>query len=268
MDWETFLKICKDLKEFPETFKIIHLNGFGEPLLNKHIADFVEKIKQEHIAEEVEITTNGSLLTHELSDALVKAGLDKIIFSIYSLKDSGYLEFSNAKASFEHIYNNISYLHSIGGVHIHAKIAGEYFSSQEQDEFVRKFEPIVDSLYIDHAINPWPELKVTDNDTHNVYNLKFENTDRICPMPFYQMVIHSNGKVSPCCVDYAGKAEMGDVHQNSLKEIWNGERYRSLRRDILSDTVHAESVCARCEYPNCGATVDITPYRDDLIKLY
>ena len=106
---EIFEKIVKDMKEFSTPFKMVHLNGFGEPLLNQNIIDFISILKKEKIAEKIEITTNGSKLTKELSRQLVEAGLDQIIFSIYGLTDQAYREFSGTEASFKDIYNNIAY---------------------------------------------------------------------------------------------------------------------------------------------------------------
>lgn len=266
---DIFEKIVRDMKEFSAPFKAVHLNGFGEPLLNQNIVEFVRILKKGKLAEKIEITTNGSKLTKELAEQLVDAGLDQIIFSIYGLDNQAYQKFSSAEVAFEDIYNNIAYLYSIRKeCHLHAKIAGEYFTKQEQKQFVERFESIVDSYYIDHAINAWPGLKVTNNEKDHMYNIFLSDEKKVCPMPFYQMVIHSDGKVSPCCVDYKKGVCVGDITQNSLKEIWNGDKYRKLRQDLLENQSMVGLACEACGYPNCGATVDITAYRQELLEKY
>ena len=45
---------------------------------------------------------------------------------------------------------------------------------------------------------------------------------KICPFPFYTLAIHSNLKVSVCCVDWNKKTVAGDLKINTLKEIWTG----------------------------------------------
>ena len=268
MEKELFEKIANDMeKEFANPFKMVHLNGFGEPLLNPHIVDFVKILKEKPIAEKVSITTNASLLNQEKAKELVDAGLDRICISIYALDDEGYLKFSNAKLSFTKLYQNIQFLYHVrGNCHIHIKIAGDYFSEEEKREFIEKFGMVADTVYIDHAINNWPGLKVVEGNRH-MYHQSMGGS-KICPMPFYQMVIHSNGKVSPCCPEYQQKLVIGDIRRDSLKDIWNGEALRELRKGILKGEATKGKVCSVCEYPESGATVDITPYRQKLLQLY
>ena len=45
---------------------------------------------------------------------------------------------------------------------------------------------------------------------------------KTCPFPFYTLAIHSNLKVSVCCVDWNKKTVVGDPKINTLKEIWTG----------------------------------------------
>ncbi|MCE5242587.1 MAG: radical SAM protein [Syntrophobacteraceae bacterium] len=66
-----------------------------------------------------------------------------------------------------------------------------------------------------------------------------------CPLPFRSMYIRVNGLVKPCCFaadkdDWA----LGDLKTQTIHEIWNGPRYRELRRDIVDGKV--PSVCAHC----------------------
>jgi MoaA/NifB/PqqE/SkfB family radical SAM enzyme len=59
--------------------KFLTLSG-GEPMLRKDIFDIIEKAKKEQL--EVQMITNGTLITKTSAEKLIKAGLDNIIFSI------------------------------------------------------------------------------------------------------------------------------------------------------------------------------------------
>ena len=85
MGMTLFNKIVKDLQEFEEPVKVINLYGFGEPLLNRNIAEMVRILKARKICREIRITTNGLLLTRDLSHELVEAGVDMLRFSIEAL---------------------------------------------------------------------------------------------------------------------------------------------------------------------------------------
>lgn len=53
-------------------------------------------------------------------------------------------------------------------------------------------------------------------------NLDYDTKFRIaCPWAMNTMAIHENGNVVTCAVDYEGKCIIGNVKDNSLKELWD-----------------------------------------------
>ncbi|KUK18616.1 radical SAM protein, partial [Thermococcus sibiricus] len=69
MDYNLFLKILDDAKEFPN-LKMIYFGGIGEPFVHPHFMDMVKEVKRRGYA--VGISTNGFLLTDDLVEELVK----------------------------------------------------------------------------------------------------------------------------------------------------------------------------------------------------
>lgn len=271
LDRELFDKIVKDMEDFKEPFKTVHLYNLGEPLINTNIAAFTKALKDKNVAEITQITTNGSLLTKRMSEELVAAGLDRITFSIYGLDDATYKKFSSAQVSFSQLLDNISYFYSVkGSCQVHVKIAGNYFDEKQKQEFIALFKDIADTYFIDNAVNLWPDLvTVKEQSEEHMYGmLDTIAISRICPQPFYQMVIHSDGTVSPCCTDYDKRLIVGDIKEKSLREIWNGEQYRALRQCILREDLKEGMICQNCTFPSCGASTDITPYKEILLKKY
>jgi len=57
------------------------------------------------------------------------------------------------------------------------------------------------------------------------------NSDMFCYYPFYQLVLHANGNLSPCCYNY--EIIYDNISDNSFKDIWNSETVRKLRREFL-----------------------------------
>jgi len=71
----------------------------------------------------------------------------------------------------------------------------------------------------------------------------------LCRRPWTLMYFTAHGKALPCCIapfSMRGYASftLGDATQQTLREIWNGERYREFRRALLSD--QPPPACARC----------------------
>lgn len=51
-----------------------------------------------------------------------------------------------------------------------------------------------------------------------------------CILPYKQMVVRPDGKVSLCCNDAVGKYTLGDVNMESLLDIWYGARFQMVRK--------------------------------------
>ena len=154
MSIETFDKVVKQLKDFGQPINVVHLYGLGEPLVNKEIPYFVRKLKQEKVAREVAITSNGSLLTEGLSEALVEAGLNRLSISLNGICDEHFRNYVGAKVDFNRLYKQIQYFYTIReSCHLHVKINGDYFSEEEKAEFVNLFKDCTDSINIDHVVN-------------------------------------------------------------------------------------------------------------------
>jgi len=81
MSEQTFTKILCSLDHF-EPKPTVSFSGLGEPLMHPNILEWVEKTKQK--GSKVELITNATLLDYELSQGLIKAGLDTLWVSIDS----------------------------------------------------------------------------------------------------------------------------------------------------------------------------------------
>jgi MoaA/NifB/PqqE/SkfB family radical SAM enzyme len=85
----TFGRIVDGLRAFspPPT---VFFGGFGEPLSHPHIAEMVNKSK--NAGAWVELITNGTLLSEELSRQLVAAGLDVLWVSLDGARPESYAD--------------------------------------------------------------------------------------------------------------------------------------------------------------------------------
>ena len=70
--------------------------------------------------------------------------------------------------------------------------------------------------------------------------------DMTCILPFKQMVIRPDGKVSLCCNDALGKMTLGDLNDQSLIEIWNSEKYFRIRHLIYEGRNNID-LCKKCD---------------------
>ncbi|MCR4395057.1 MAG: SPASM domain-containing protein, partial [Dehalococcoidales bacterium] len=97
--------ILKGIAEFypvPSVF----IGGFGEPLMHPGIVDMVEKLHA--LNARVEIITNGTLLTKEMSEALIQAGISTLWVSIDGARPESYADI-RLGAELDNVIRNITY---------------------------------------------------------------------------------------------------------------------------------------------------------------
>jgi radical SAM protein with 4Fe4S-binding SPASM domain len=67
-----------------------------------------------------------------------------------------------------------------------------------------------------------------------------------CMIPDFLVTITVEGNILPCFEDFFQNHEMGNLFQTPLKEIWNSEEYKKLRRDLKKGLRHHYKTCAGC----------------------
>jgi radical SAM protein with 4Fe4S-binding SPASM domain len=58
-------------------------------------------------------------------------------------------------------------------------------------------------------------------------------------------VVTWDGRVVPCCFDKDAKYQLGQLTGNTFAEIWNGEKYRQFRNQILRNRKSID-ICRNC----------------------
>jgi radical SAM protein with 4Fe4S-binding SPASM domain len=269
MNFDLFRKIIDDLAGFDRPIKVLRLYKEGEPFLNPCFADMVRYAKQSGCVEAVDTTTNGSLLTPERVGPALEAGLDRINISVDGLSDAQFLEFARVKVDFRGFVNNIRQLFEMkGDCEICIKTAGDFLSEADKEMFYRTFGDYADRIFIENVAPCWPEFDVQDrlgiSIAKCIYDQPVENI-KTCPYIFYSLTVNSDGTVSLCFLDWARKLMVGDVRQQSLKDIWNGNALHLHRREHLRGNRGNQPVCHACGQLSHGAADNIDPYAAQLL---
>jgi hypothetical protein len=67
-----------------------------------------------------------------------------------------------------------------------------------------------------------------------------------CLLPYIQIIVRPDGKISLCCNDPIGINTLGDVSVNTLLEIWNSSIYTDIREKI-GETRQNFNFCKECD---------------------
>lgn len=256
MRWRLFEKIVGDLRSFEKPIKTIYLYKDGEPLLNKRLEEMVYLLKQSGVCDQIAIITNGSLLNRERNLALIEAGLDKVIISVEGMSEESYKKISNYNIDFGVFVDNVRHLFmNKKRCRVYAKIIGDYLTDEEKESFHSTFGKITDLAYVEHIVDCWPGFEVlgsTSREGVGIFGQLKKERD-VCPFIFYSLAVNVDGQVSVCHADWARELIVGDLNDETLKNLWEGSRLRYFQLKHLKGCRSDIRACKSCRFPeNCA----------------
>ena len=231
--------------------KVLRFVGIGEPLLHKNIVDMVKYAVSKEVANRVEILTNASLLTPKMSEALVSAGLSRLVVSLQGTTKDKYKKVGGINIDFEKFIKNLKYFYNNKSqAHVYIKIVDTALDSKEEEKsFYEIFGDICDTMAIEHTVPIHVGI-----DYNNVLGDKDISVTQfglpvsevqVCPQPFFTMQINPDGKVVQC-YSFEYPSIMGDCLNQSVFDIWNGKQFQKFRRRMLDGAKNASEVCDDC----------------------
>lgn len=274
------LDMIRDLTKvkFTEKIKVIHFAGYGEPLLHPDIVEMVKIVVDSSIANVVDIVTNGALLSRDLSKKLMEAGLGKLRISLQGLDREMYKRVSDVDLDFEQFKKNIYEFKEMRDKYnyqteIYIKILDSVLGNYSEEDFYEKFSPLCDYIAIEHLEPLVDEISYEDkfNKTKFDTNVKGNkvNSLKVCPCPFYSMMINPDGDVLPCCNHYK-PIVLGNICEDSIVDIWNSDKLKEFQKQQLMYSRGGVDVCYRCNTIKYQSFPEdnIDDYAPEILKRY
>ena len=252
MNWDTFEKAVLSLKEFPRTIKKCIFSSIGEPLLHKDLPRMIHFIKELGVVDSIEVVTNGALLTHSLSEALVNSGLNRLVVSIQGITAKSYQRISKVNIDFSNLVRELAYFFSIsrGNCLLHIKTVDLALNEGESEEFFKLFSSIADTIFVDRVIEAFQGVDYTgliSDHTRTLYGNKALYR-LVCPTVFYTLYVLSNGDVTTCCSP-PYPLILGNVYNTGLRELWLGKNRTDFLRLQLKGKRLSHVICKGCIQP-------------------
>jgi MoaA/NifB/PqqE/SkfB family radical SAM enzyme len=224
----------------------IKFSGRGEALLHKNMVEYVEMAKEGGVLD-VMFNTNALLLTPTISKGLIKAGLDLIIISIDGTTKEIYEKIRKG-SDFDTVVNNVENLIQMKrdlGVSkpmIRLQFVKMEDNIHEFDDFIKKWQAKVDVIVgIDYS------NRVNQKDKSIQKRVATGRT--YCPHPFRRLAINYKGDALMCCVDWDSRYKVGDMNQQSIKEVWSSQPIQ-YGRECIRKLDHKKIVsCRTCFSP-------------------
>lgn len=207
MDAKLFKKIIDNLSDMNYMGRIALFSN-NEPLIDKRIVEFIRYTRKKLPNANIHIFTNGTLLSVELFQAMVDY-IDELIIDNYS--------------------DDLELIEPV-------KIVKEFIESTRSD-LAKK---VTISLRKENEI-----LTSRGGEARN-RNQVVDVGECSCALPFCQMVIRPTGEVSLCCNDPIGKYTLGDLRIQTIQEVWNGDLYDAIRKQIKKGRKNLPK-CSKCD---------------------
>jgi len=244
MKVEQFEEILHKIKDYTD---YIYLHVKGEPLLHPDLRKLLDLCEEHKI--KVNITTNGTLVD-SVYDVLKRAkALRQLNLSLHSENnDSDYLKkiFTRCKELSQNIFVNYR-LWTLKdnkldkkSTQIVNKITQEYFLSTEVVEKIinERNIRIAENTYISKEnIFVWPKGGNSNCDIGR------------CLGTIDHVAILVDGTVVPCCLDGEGIISLGNIFNEDLTDIINGDRFQKMYLGFKKNKI-TEELCKNCTFKN------------------
>lgn len=273
MTVETAKIIAEQSKKFPRKYKLVSMMGHGEPLCNKKLPEIIDIIKSADITDRIDVITNASLLTKDIADGLIDAGLDVLRVSLQGISSESYQNICGANIDFEKFYSRLAYFYerSSGKCKVYVKTMDVSLKADETDRFFELFDPISDRMFIDKVKPVYDKVDYTaqqrDISTDRYGNA--HESRKVCPQPFYMLSVWTNGDVTPCDALYKANP-LGNIYTDELTDMWNGSSKRHFCIEQLKGNRFTHTKCSRCCAPDDVAHKEdiLDDAADDLINRF
>jgi len=247
MEFALFEKIMNELSQASRK-PVVHLHGFGEPLLDTLLPDRIRFAKACGI-KQTYIVTNASLLFPETARSLILAGLDAMKISFYGTDEASYnatMRGLNFKVSLQNIKDFMRIRKELN--QSNPRLILQYLPQEANGAKVAAFQSLWRSLP-DKKRGDCLNISSLDNfGGGKSYNILRKKIVSVCFYPWSALSVLWDGRAVTCCVDYNGAQGVGDLKIQSVEEIWNGTVLSAIRKNFGKLDYSGFPTCLRCDW--------------------
>jgi MoaA/NifB/PqqE/SkfB family radical SAM enzyme len=241
LDGSLYRKLLSDVERAGTPVEIA-LSGAGEPTLHPRVVDFVHYARRLPNVTVTGFATNAVVLTPELSEGLLAAGLNRIKLSLDTDDRVEYLRFNRVDA-YEQAVKNLEYFLKVRksapyNCVVTLKVTLYKRNVEMANRMRERWGPLID------------QLRVTG--LHNWAGLRGKRTGpartQACDVLWNHVQILWDGQITLCCLDsMEGFFNMGNLANRDISEYWrHDEGLNRIRRQHLCGDFSGLPVCARC----------------------
>ncbi len=252
MSLELFRKVLGEVKEYAHTMQFYFQ---GEPLLNKDLATMIAEAHEAGLYTIV--STNAQAMTEEMAEALVQAGLSRIIVSMDGLTQATYGAY-RIGGNIEKAKAALRYLRKAkeqygGKTVIELQCLRLKTNEHEWKELKRQYKALgADCLSLKTAqlydYENGHDLMPSDTrysryeqGADGLYHRKKRSSG--CLRVWSGVVVTTTGEVLPCCYDKSQAYSYGNIQDAPIAELFKNAKALAFRRAAMSEQ---PKICQEC----------------------
>lgn len=251
MSLETFQRVVDQSKPYANRYLCIH--GIGDSLLHPELDRFIAYASEK--GYRATTSTNPSSLTKRACEKILDSGLYRLIISLDGTDAETYRRIRGPKADYDkavaNIHRFLDMKRSRGGGLPNVELS--LIRMRETEEDVETFRkqwtiPGVESVFI-KTFKTWDgsQQDIIDLAGESQYSDAFQaKTPHPCIRPWVIVSVLWDGRVVPCCYDFDAKVVLGNINDQSIKEIWNAEPMKKLRQGLMEGGLDEGHLCRTC----------------------
>jgi MoaA/NifB/PqqE/SkfB family radical SAM enzyme len=244
---ELFDKFIEDIKDKPIERIIPYLNN--EPFLQEDFVSRVRRIREANPNAEIEISTNLTFFSEDKMWELKEIGVTEIRASVFGFTHDTYKRMMPT-ANRDKAFMTLEKLSEVfKGSNTTIGIVMIDTGDIAEDEF-ESMENFADSLGFE--FNRWGFLDRAKNVSGR--SNEFHRDDVFgCEQnrPTERLHLLCDGRVIFCCQDWSHTCVCGNLNNNTISEIWTGDKYNALRTALFSQEYSAPGICKDCKLAIC-----------------
>jgi radical SAM protein with 4Fe4S-binding SPASM domain len=224
--------------------KSIKLNYLGEPLVHEDVVWQVEYAKQKGVLD-VMMNTNATALSKKMSRNLLAAGIDNLFISFDAISPRLFEQQrvgTSIGKVIDNVYNFVK-LRDENYPHVQIRASMVMYKDpawMEQFEGLKiMWKDAVDAIGYGFYTERDPDKRGEFDEVPGFW----------CAQLYQRMFLKYNGNVTICCVDDKDETVVGNWHELTLKEIWQGSKYREIRRQHTEGRYYEMPMCRKCYLP-------------------
>lgn len=219
---------------------VINFHKDGEPCLHPEFPEMIEYAKKKGKVEITHFNTNAVVLNDKLIKNLIKSGLDDVTFSIDAVNSETFKKIKGEDKLKIVEHNVLRFVELRKKMRsktpfLRAKIIGCDINRSEIPTFLERWGNLVDEAYTQeiNTFGGWIKLKQ-------------KGPSFPCQSLWYTLAVNWDGTVNLCSDDYGGYESLGSLQNNTLYEIWTGEKVNQYREFMWKGKRSEIPVCRDC----------------------